>query len=129
MAVTEQEALRAYAKMLNTLSVGSFADFLADDFIYESQQVLSALNSKEAFLDYMEQKLATIAQAKATVYAEMGTVSAFGRDRPCVVLAQDDITNLIALAISEFSDGKLTRIDLCVVPSPETAKRSGEYPQ
>lgn len=129
MAVTEEDALRAYARMMNTLAVGDFGEFLADDFIYESQTVFSALTSKQAFLEYIEPKLKTVARANATVYAEMGTVSAYGRERPCVVLAQNDIDNLVGLVISEFSDGKLKRLDLCVVPSPHAARRSGEYPK
>lgn len=128
MAITEEDALRAYAKMMNTLSVGTFGEFLADDFTYESQNVFSALTSKHAFLEYIEPKLETVARANATVYAEMGTIAAYGRTRPCVVLAQSDKTNLVGLVLSEFSDGKLKRLDLCIVPSPETAQRTGEYP-
>jgi hypothetical protein len=129
VAATEDDALRAYAKMMNTLSVGDFGELLAEDFTYESQNVFSALTSKQAFLDYIQPKLQTVASAKATVYAEMGRVSAYGRDRPCVVLAQNDLNNLVGLVLSEFSGGKLKRLDLCVVPSPHTAKRSGEYPK
>ena len=129
MIVTEEDALRAYAKMMNTLSIGDFGEFLAEDFTYESQSVLSALTSKQAFLDYIQKKLQTVARTKATVFAEMATVSAYGRNRPCVVLAQSDIDNLVSLVLSECSDGKLKRLDLCMVPSPHTAKRSGEYPK
>jgi len=70
-----------------------------------------------------------VVNAKATVFAEMGVVAAYGRVRPCVVLAQNEKSNLVGVVLSEFSDGKLKRLDLCIIPAPQTAKRSGEYPR
>lgn len=52
MELTRSEALRAYARMMNTLNVTPLESLLADDFTYESQHVFSALESKQAFLDY-----------------------------------------------------------------------------
>ena len=129
MSKTEEGALRAYARMMNTLAVGDFGEWLAEDFVYESQNVFSALTSKQAFLDYIVPKLETVARAKATVYAEMGAVTAYGRSRPCVILAQNAMDNLVGLVIGEFSDGNLMRLDFCVLPPPQTASRSGEYPK
>lgn len=130
MTVTEEDALRAYAKMLNSLTVGTFADYLANDFVYESQSVIAPLTSKAEFLDYIETKLKTFAKKNAPVFAEMGMVSAYGRiNRPCVVVAQYEVDNLVSLVLGEIADNKLKRLDLCEVPSPHTAKRSGEYPR
>ncbi len=70
MPLTEDTALRAYAKMINTLSINALEPLLADDFTYESQMVFGALESKQVFLDYMRPKLQTIQQSNATVYAE-----------------------------------------------------------
>lgn len=128
MELTEEGALRAYAKMMNTLSTGPLEALLADDFTYESQMVFQALESKQTFLDYMRPKLQTFARAKAIVYAEMGTVSAYGKHQPCVILAQNETTNLVGLVLAKVAANKLKRLDLCIVPPPQTAERSGEYP-
>lgn len=128
MDLTKSEALRAYAKMMNTLSVTPLEPLLADNFTYESQTVFSALESKQAFLDYIRPKLQTIQKAGATVFAEMGMVSAYGKHQPCVVLAQNTKDNLVGLVLASVSDSKLSRLDLCIVPPPQSAERSGEYP-
>ncbi len=128
MELTEVDALRAYAKMMNTLSVGPLEPLLAEDFAYESQTVFEALESKQTFLDYIIPKLQTIHRSNATMYAEMGTVSAYGRRQPCVILAQNDKANLVALVLAKTQGSKLRRLDLCVVPPPQDAERSGEYP-
>ena len=126
--LTQCEALRAYARMMNTLSVEPLEPLLAEDFTYESQYVFSALESKQQFLDYIRPKLQTIREAGARVFAEMGMVLAYGKRQPCVIVAQDSPENLLGLVLARVSDGKLSRLDLCIVPSPTSAERSGEYP-
>ena len=128
MELTEDIALRAYAKMMNTLSTEPLEAILADDFIYESQMVAEPLNSKQAFLDYIVPKLQTIQRLNATVYAEMGSVSAYRENQPCIILAQNDKANLVGLVLAKTDGKALKRLDLCIVPSPESAERSGEYP-
>ena len=128
MKLTEFTALQAYARMMNTMNTELFEPLLAEDFVYESQNVFQALESKQEFLDYMVPKLKTIARAKATVYAEMGTVAAYGREQPCVILAQNEKNNLVGIVLAKVAGNKLKRIDLCVVPPAEAAERSGEYP-
>ena len=129
MELTESEALRAYARMLNTLDVQPLEDLLAEDFVYESQNVLEPLASRQAFLDYMRPKRQTIASAGATVYAEMGTVDTHVENQLCVILAQNDRSNLVGVVLAKVEGGLLKRLDLCIVPPPETAERSGEYPR
>ena len=128
MELTEVVALRAYAKMMNTLSAAPLEPLLADDFTYESQMVFQALESKQAFLEYIIPKLQTIHRSNATVYAEMGTVAAYGKNQPCVILAQNEKVNLVALVLAKTQGSKLIRLDLCIVPPPQAAERSGEYP-
>jgi hypothetical protein len=128
MPLTEEAALRAYARMMNTLNAECLEPLLADDFTYESQHVFQPLESKQAFLDYIRPKLATIQQAKATVFAEMGTVAAYGRNQSCVILAQNDRANLVGLALAKVDGEQLKRIDICIAPPPQAAMRSGEYP-
>ena len=127
--VTQLSGLRAYAAMMNTLDASRIEPFLADDFVYESQAVFQPLESKQAFLNYIRPKLETVKRANATVYAELGRVSAYGSEQPCVVLAQSRPENLVGLVLAKAEGGKLKRLDLCVVPPPQTAQRSGEYPQ
>lgn len=128
MPLTEEAALRAYASMMNTLNAECIEPLLADDFIFESQQVFQPLESKEEFLEYIHGKLETIRRVKASVFAEMGTVDDFRQNQPCVILAQNDRDNLVGLALAQTEGEFLKRIDLCVIPAPQSAKRSGEYP-
>jgi hypothetical protein len=129
MELTETDALRAYAKMMNTLTVSPIEPLLSDDFVYESQTVFSSLKSKKEFLDYIVPKLKTIKDAEANVFAEMGIVSSYGRKQPCVVLAQNRQENLVGIVLARVDQGKLCRLDLCIVPTPQSAERSGEYPR
>jgi len=108
--------------------VGPLEGMLADDFTYESQYVSEALESKQAFLEYIKPKLQSIAQADAKIFAEMGMVTAYGERQPCVVLAQYDKSILVGLVLAKVQGNKLSRLELCIVPSPESADRSGEYP-
>jgi hypothetical protein len=128
MELTEQQALFAYAKMMNTISVVPLEPLLSDDFTYESQYVFSPLKSKQAFLNYIQPKFQTIQKAGATVFAELGRVSAYGRPQPCVVLAQNSKDNLVGFVLARISEGKLSRLDLCIVPPTEFIERSGVYP-
>jgi hypothetical protein len=128
MALTDLEALTAYARTMNNLNVDPLEPLLADDFIYESQHVFSAVESKQAFLEYIRPKLQTIKEAGVTVFAEIGSVTAYGVTQPCVVLAQNDKNNLVALVLAQVRDDRLCRLDLCIVPEPHTAERSGNYP-
>jgi len=127
--LTQESALRAYAKMMNTLNPAPLAALLADDFVYESQYVFEALKSKQAYLDYMVPKLQIVARAKAFVYAEMGTVDAYFENQPCVILAQNEKSNLVGIVLAKVAADKLQRLDLCCIPPPQNAKRSGDYPR
>ena len=126
--LTELSALREYAKMINNLSTKYLSPILASDFVYESQMVMEPIKSRNEFLDYMDSKLEMIVKTGSIVFAEMGTIEAYFQLRPCVILAQDDKDNLIGTALAEVEGNELKRIDLCILPSPETAVRSGEYP-
>ncbi len=126
--LTTKDALIAYAKMMNTLDSSEFELLLANNFSFESQAVLTPLIGKKAFIDYIRPKLATVKKANATVYAELGELSAYGQT-DCVVLAQNDKNNIGAVVYAKVKDGKIVRIDMCTVPNPKTAKRSGFYPK
>ena len=126
--LTETTALTAYARMINTLDINCLEPLLANDFVYESQSVLQALESKQSFLDYMVPKLQTIRHSSKPAWAEMGNVAVCGTNRPCVVLAQSDRNNLVGLVVAETGGGTIKRLDYCIVPAPDSAQRSGRYP-
>lgn len=116
MQLTAEDALRAFATMINTLEIKHFLPLLTDDFHYASQSVLAEISSKEEFTEYMTAKLETLKHSGIETTAELGHWSAYGGG-PCVVLSQD--RRPICTAVATLKHGKLSRIDLCTVPSPE----------
>ena len=127
MSLTAEQALQAYATMMNTLDTTCLEPLLADDFHYASQWVFAEIESKSAYLEYIVPKLDAIRKSGATAWAEMGW---FDRELPvpCVVMAQGDKHNLLAVVLAKVDGGKIKRLDLCCVPSPHSARRTGEYP-
>ena len=127
MSLTAEQALRAYATMMNTLDAPQLEPLLADDFHYASQWVFAKIESKTAYLEHIVPKLEAIRKSGATAWAEMGTL-----DRefpgPCVVMAQGEKDNLMAVVLAKVEDGKTERLDLFGAPSPHLARRTGDYP-
>jgi hypothetical protein len=123
--LSNTDALRAYAVMMNSLDAKDFAPLLDDNCHYESYWVLAELGSKQEFLEYMTAKLQTLRASGKKVWAELGHCF-WG---PCVVLAEDEQDNLVATVVVEVEGETIRRMDLCSVPSPYLARRSGEYPK
>lgn len=129
MELTREDALRAYATSVNSLSTKPLEGILAEDCIYESQEVIAPLAStREECLAYLRNKYVLLVEANAPAFAEMGSILAYGERQPCVVLAQYHRENLVALVLAKVSGNKLVRLDVCIIPPPEYAQRSGEYP-
>ena len=122
-----ETALRAYASMMNTLDSSKLEPLLSDDFHYSSQMVLVEIESKQEYLDYINPKLDVVRTSGTKVWAEMAILT-HSFPGPCVVLAQGDKENLVALVLAKVRGGQIERIDMCIVPTPQSAKRSGEYP-
>ena len=127
MSLTEEQAVRAYATMMNTLDATCLAPLLADDFHYASQRVFAEIESKSDYLEYITPKLEAIRKSGATVWAELGWLD-HEFPGPCVVMAQGDKDNLVAVVLAKIEDGKIKRLDLCGAPSPHSARRTGDYP-
>jgi hypothetical protein len=125
--LTVEAALKAYASMMNTLDTSKLEPLLSPDFHYQSQMVFSAINSKQEYLDYIIPKLETIRASGTKVWAEMAMLTD-SFSGPCVVLAQGEKENLVALVLAKVKGDLIERIDMCIVPTPQSAKRSGEYP-
>jgi len=122
-----ETALRNYATMMNAQCIDAIKSYLADDFHFALQWAFAEITSKLEYLDYIVPKLDAIRSSGAEVFAEMAYL-----DRempgPCVLLAQGDAENLIALVFTQVTNGEIVRIDLCGVRSPREARRSGVYP-
>lgn len=127
MALTKEQALRAYATAINRLDAGALLPLLADDFHYASQWVFEEIASKAQFAAYFVPKLETIRRSGERPYAEMGHLD---RDipGPCVVVAQGRKEELVGVVLAKVAGDRIARLDMCMVPSPHSARRSGEYP-
>ena len=64
----------------------------------------------------------------APVWAEIGEIHKSGRTRPCAVLSQYNKENMVVSATVEIDGEKIRRLNLFFTPSPENAKRTGEFP-
>ena len=125
--LTEKDALSIYARMLHTLDSSEFESLLSEDFSYSSQKVLTDMNSKDEFIEYIRPKLETIKKSKSPVYAELGVCPAYGHT-DCLIMAQGDKSNLLGVAYASVDEGKISGLSLCIVPTPDSAIRSGIYP-
>lgn len=124
---TELEALRAYARMMNTLDVCHLEPLLAGDLRYNSQWVFEEIVGKDKYIEYIQSKLKVIAKSGRRPFAEIGELDEYPFGN-CVIMAQDDRDNLIATVLVGIRDGKISTLDMCAVPSPDLARRTGEYP-
>ena len=122
-----ETALKAYAAMMNTLDSSKLESLLAENFHYASQMVFSEIESKQEYMAYIKPKLEAVGRSGSKVWAEMGRLET-GFPGPCVVLAQGDKENLVALVLAEVEGDLITRIDMCIAPTPQSANRTGEYP-
>jgi len=125
--LTIEAALKAYATTMNTLDSSKLEPLLAPDFHYESQMVFSEIKSKQEYLDYINPKLETVKASGTKVWAEMAMLT-HSIPGPCVVLAQGEKENLVALVLAKVKGDFIERIDMCIVPTPQSTERSGEYP-
>ena len=126
--MTKADALHAYASMMNTLELKHLEPSLADNFHYSSQWVFAEITSKQEFIDYARQKLAVIAESGSKAYAELAEIKDTHTVVSCVVVAQNSKENLVGTVFAEVKDGFITRLDMCSVPPPTAAVRSGIYP-
>ena len=111
--------------MLNTLDAKDFLPLLANEFHYASQWVFAEIESKQEYVYYITGKLQAVKASGKKVWAEMG----YCNWRPCVVMAENEQDNLVATVLVEVEGDKIKRMDMCCVPSPHEAERSGGYPK
>ena len=121
------DALTAYAKMMNNLDSIEFESLLDENLSYESQAVLMPIHSRSEFIDYIRQKLSSIKNAKVKIFAELAELSAYGQNN-CVLIAQNERDDLVATVFIKVNNDKISKIDMCLIPEPRYAIRSGIYP-
>jgi hypothetical protein len=127
MELSEHEAIKAYARMMNTRDIGHFEPLIADDIELKSQVQSEPVQGKRAFLDYLAKNLERIAD-DAQVWAEIGEIPICGHARPCAVLSQYRLENRVVSATIDIKGNKVRRLNLFFIPSPQEAERTGEYP-
>lgn len=125
--LTEKEAVIAYATMINTSNTDVIAPLLAQDFVYESQNVFNDLVGKDAFLAYFAEKIEAMKTANRPVFADLACLHGWGHYL-CAVLWQGDPLKPQVVAYADVSAGRIRRISLCVAPFPEKASLSGLWP-
>ncbi len=127
MALTEYDAIKAYARMMNNRNLKYFEPYIADDIELKSQVQSEPVQGKQGMLEYLAKNLEKIAD-DAPVWAELGEIHKSGRTRPCAVLSQYSRENMVASATIELAGDKVIRLNLFFIPSPEEARRTGEFP-
>lgn len=129
--LTEQDALFIFAKAWNVFDPTELIGYLASNIRYESQNVLTSMNSVDEVTQYLIGKMDTIRKhPESRVYAELAETQPPDPPRPCVLLAQSSPDNLGAVVLVKVSENKISSIDICsVAPNPQSVKRSGEYPK
>ena len=80
------------------------------------------------FSELMGGKLATIGSSGSKIWAEMG-IDPEGFPGPCVILSQDEKENLVGVVLATVETDLIKQFDLCIVPTPRSALRTGEYPK
>jgi len=116
------------ATAYNTLDTTVFNSLIADDFVYESQNVFEPISGKENFMVYINGKFSSIKESGSFVFAE---ICYLGRnDTPCIIISQGTKEKKGALLIIEINqNNKIRRMDMCTVaPNWSTAKRTNIYP-
>ena len=89
--------------------------------------MISEIESKQDYMAYAKPKLELVKLSGDKVWAEMERLEV-GFLGPCVLLAQGDKEKIVSLVLAQVEGDLIARIDMCIVPSPQSAIRSGEYP-
>ena len=124
------DAAAAYARAHNTMDPSHLKGLLSEDFRYASQWEFDEMEGAAAYLDYLARKLEAIRSSGSAVTAELASTQPYpmapNRPVPCVVMAQDGAQ--VATVLFQVKDGRITRIDMCQIPPPESCVGTGEYP-
>ncbi len=122
--MTKLEIVNEIAKGYNNLDSAIIEAVASDNIIYESQWVVSSINTKVETIKYLKHKFDIIKNSETKLIAE---IAYFGED-PCIILAQDTTENKVATLLIEITNEQVSRMDICEVPNWRDCKRTNEYP-
>jgi hypothetical protein len=115
-----------FAKAWNLLDVSILEPYLDETSIYESQMVMTAMTGKKEIINYLKGKFITLSKKEEyKPILEIGKVYGY---LPCVIIFQGSKENPVGVAMLEVEGNLIKRIDLCIVPSPYEAVRTGIFP-
>ena len=126
-ALTEVEALFAYATMMNTGDTTHILPVLAPDFVLTSQTVFNDLHGSDAFVVLMNGKFKAMEAAGTPAFADLAILHGWGHVA-CVVLWQGEPLEPQLVVYADVKAGKLKTLRMCVVPPPQNARKSGLWP-
>ena len=90
----------------------------------------SEIENRADYLDYLTAKLEAIRKSGSVVRAELAETRPYpmypNPPRPCVVAEQDG--EGAATILFEVDGNRIKRIDMCMIPPPDTCVRSGVCP-
>lgn len=126
-----QQMLHDLGATYNTLDATAFANWLDEDSVWESQAVMSAMTGKTTIMEYLDGKLATI--RGISDWKRPLAVLASINGQACLAIYQGpvfvgDRHVPVGLFMVQNDNDTLKRVDVCVLPPPETAAVSTDYP-
>ena len=131
-ALTEEEAVVAFAKAWNRLEPEGFLTLLAPDSRYASQWVLEELSGVSSIAEYLRDKMQTVRayginNPDSRVRVEIGRTAYSDGGRLCAFMTQGKGNAVQAAVVFDVSGDKVVRCDMCI-PQILGAVRTGVFP-
>ncbi len=131
---TEIELLIEYAKAWNNQDARYLEPILNNNFRYASQFVFEEMVGKEKYLNYIKGKFLVIRknieEKGDKMKAEIAYCTYGFPNKPCIVLTQiSGNTKRPATLLIKVEDDLIIRADLGIIPTPESAKLTGQIPK
>ena len=132
MNLSEIDASIAYAKAWNQLDAESLTGLLSDNVCYASQWVYEELEGKQSVAGHLTRKINAIKASSLNAsrhrpFAELVKTTIGGPVRDAIGMTVPDSDALDCLVLLETAEGKISRIDICMVEL-YVPIRSGAYP-
>lgn len=125
--LTEARAAEIWARAVNTGRLDALSPWLArPGFGYACQWSFDDQSSADAYLEHLAATLTSGSPARAELATTRPYPTAPVPARPCAILHCGDGAR--GTALFQVAGATITRIDLCVIPPPDSCDRSGVYP-
>ncbi len=122
--------LEALGLMWNTLDCDRVLASLCDETVWESQRRLSPLVGRDQIGNHLilrSNELSRVTESKRPV-AAIARIYGYRGEEPCLVIFQSSATSPDTVVFVESEGSKLLRVDLCVVPDPQSAEIAEDFP-